>query len=161
MRSSIRYAISVNERITLDTNVINALWRKNESIPIMRWLEMAVTQGALSICAVVYAELLALPRATHELVESFLQDSRIAIDWEITPAMWLRTGEAYRDYAARRAESKESFPRRLIADFIIGAHAFHSNASLATLDERHYAVSFPDMPIIGREIIMSYGRTDD
>ena len=39
-------------------------------------------------------------------------------------------------------------PRRILADFLIGAHALDRGASLATMDEEHYRTAFPKLDLI-------------
>jgi len=58
-----------------------------------------------------------------------------------------RSGAAFQSYAARRRKQKEAEPRRILADFLIGAHALVSGYKLLTLDARMYQASFPRLAI--------------
>lgn len=39
-------------------------------------------------------------------------------------------------------------PRRILADFLIGAHALHSGYRLLTLDDRFYRTAFPRLSLL-------------
>jgi len=69
----------------IDTNVIIALWHKNPSLSSLaqKALETAFNRGTLVIAAPVFAELLAAPGRTEAFVDSFLEDTAIAVDWGI------------------------------------------------------------------------------
>jgi predicted nucleic acid-binding protein len=49
---------------------------------------------------------------------------------------------------ARRRKQKEAEPRRILADFVIGAHALVNGYRLLTLDAGIYQVSFPRLGIV-------------
>jgi predicted nucleic acid-binding protein len=57
-------------------------------------------------------------------------------------------GRAFRIYAGRRRKQERSPPRRILADFLIGAQARDRGASLATMDEEHYRTAFPKLDLI-------------
>ena len=112
-------------------------------------MERAQLQGALIIAPPVYAELIAAPNREPELIETFLDRTRIEVDWSLDPAVWRTAALAFRGYAQRRrAQAGDTGPRRILADFVIGAHALHSGAALMTLDQRLYHVAFPALNLI-------------
>jgi predicted nucleic acid-binding protein len=69
------------------------------------------------------------------------------VEWELGQRVWRAAGTAFQSYAARRRKQKEAEPRRILADFLIGAHALVSGYKLLTLDARMYQASFPRLAI--------------
>jgi hypothetical protein len=100
------------------------------------------------IAAPVYAELLAYPYATLEFLERFLDGGAIEVDFELTPEVWKEAGRRFSRYAARRRRSGGHQPQRLLADFIIGAHALRHADRLLTLDVARYRRDFPELRLI-------------
>ncbi|GAA5533881.1 hypothetical protein [Deinococcus aluminii] len=49
---------------------------------------------------------------------------------------------------AERKRSGGGLPRRLLVDFLIGAHAHTLSAALFTLDPQHYRQAFPDLHVL-------------
>lgn len=62
--------------------------------------------------------------------------------------IWERAGQAYGSYARRRQGSGGGLPRRLLADFVVGAHAEKTCTTLVTLDPQHYRLGFPGLNIV-------------
>ena len=48
-------------------------------------------------------------------------------------------------YAERRRKRRDAGSRRILADFLVGAHAQIRGYRLLTLDERLYKVAFPTL----------------
>ncbi|MEO8028736.1 MAG: PIN domain-containing protein [Bryobacteraceae bacterium] len=137
-------------RTAIDANVISAVWSVEPLITEMIDLLDAVqAEGGLVICGPVYAELLAHPRATREFVDRFLADNDIAVEFALHEDIWIAAGEAYAAYARRRRKSDGGEPRRLLVDFVIGAHALIRADRLATPDRSHYANAFPQLTLLG------------
>jgi hypothetical protein len=86
-------------------------------------------------------------RSTEGFVNSFLEDTGIVVDWDLGEAVWRSAGRAFRAYAERRRRQREAGTRRILADFLIGAHAATRGFRLLTLDERLYRTSFPALTI--------------
>jgi predicted nucleic acid-binding protein len=63
-------------------------------------------------------------------------------------AFWRAAGQAFQKYAARRREKPASGPRRILDDFLIGAHASERGYRLLTLDDRLYRAAFPSLALI-------------
>ena len=136
-------------RTTIDTNIISALWTgESEVEKIVATLARARRAGGLTISAPVYAELLAYPGATTEFVDGFLDSSGASVDFRLDEAIWRKAGLRFAKYAARRRTSRAGTPRRLLADFIIGAHASLSADRLLTLDVLLYARDFPELKLL-------------
>ena len=133
----------------VDTNVIVALWNKDPVISLgaQKALETAFSRGSLVISAPVFAELVAGPGRSEAFVTSFLDATGIAVDWDPGETVWRAAARAYRTYAERRRRRRERGARRILADFLIGAHAQVLGYRLLTLDERLYRAAFPGLTI--------------
>jgi len=133
----------------IDTNVIVALWDANDllSSAANSALDSALGHGRLLICAPVFAELMAVPRRGEAFLDGFLRDTGILVDWELDESMWRTAGRAFQAYAARRRRSRDVEPRRILADFLIGAHALARECRFLTLDEGLYRAAFPRLDI--------------
>lgn len=134
----------------VDTNVIVALWSADPKLNIAarKSLDGAVGKGGLVISAPVFSELLAVPSRTESFVESFITNTSIFVDWNLSQAMWRTAGRAYGKYAARRKAQRDPGPRRILADFLIGAHAEEHGYSMLTLDDHLYRSAFPNLVIV-------------
>ena len=133
-------------RTAIDTNVISALWSgEPASRGIAELLGRAKEQGGLVICAPVYVELLAYPHATKAFLDQFLATTRIVADFLLDEAVWQESGVAYAAYAQRRRQSKDGPSKRLLVDFVVGAHATLKADRLLTLDAARYRIAFPKL----------------
>jgi len=134
----------------IDTNVIVALWDRDPGLnsAAQSALDAALGCGGLIIAAPVFAELMACPGRDQAFLDTFFQDAGIAIDWNLDEATWRTAGRAFQAYAARRRRHGEAGPRRILADFVIGAHALQNGYRLLTLDDRLYQVAFPTLRIV-------------
>jgi predicted nucleic acid-binding protein len=133
----------------IDTNVIVALWDKNRTLSLAAQtaLDTAFNRGGLTVSAPVVAELMAAPGRTETFVNSFLEETGIVVEWQLGEAVWRSAGRAFRSYAERRRKQRDSGTRRILADFLIGAHAEERGYRLLTLDEQLYRVAFPDITV--------------
>ena len=134
----------------LDTNVLVALWDRDDTLnsAAQAALDDAFARGKLIISGAVFAELLAFPRRTEVFLDQFLKDTGITVDWTTDESIWRVAGKAFQKYANRRQEQKVGGPRRILADFIIGAHALEKGYSLLTLDDGIYRAAFPKLQIV-------------
>ncbi len=133
----------------IDTNVIVALWDKDDAVnsAAQSALDAALRRGHLAIPAPVFAELLACPGRSEAFLDAFLKDTGISVDWNLDEAIWRTAGLAFQKYASRRRKQRDYGPRRILADFLIGAYALEKRCHLLTLDDRLYRVSFPGLTI--------------
>jgi predicted nucleic acid-binding protein len=69
------------------------------------------------------------------------------VEWELGERVWRTAGAAFQGYAARRRKQKGAEVRRILADFVIGAHAQVNGYKLLTLDAGVYAACFPQLAI--------------
>jgi predicted nucleic acid-binding protein len=133
-------------KTAIDTNVISALWSAEPLSPLVsEALDTAAGAGGLVICAPVYAELLAHPRSSVAFVDAFLDDTGIAIDFDLGEPVWREVSVRFAKYAARRRASRGGSAKRLLVDFIVGAHALIRTDRLLTLDASRYAKDFPEL----------------
>lgn len=135
--------------VALDTNVIAALWDATDALhPVARRaLEAASSREALVMCGVVYAELIGAPGRTEAFVDRFCEEAGIAVEWELKERIWRKAGVAFQEYAKRRKKQSGAEPRRLLADFLIGAHALENSYKLLTLDGGMYRKAFPGLKL--------------
>jgi len=138
-------------RIALDTNVLRPVL----SDPSERGQVLATVLDRynaahdLLICAPVYAELLAIPRAQSATLDAVLADRGMQVDWELARDVWTAAGQAYAAYAQRRRlERPPGESRRILADFVIGAQALYRADALLTFNARDFSTNFPTLTII-------------
>lgn len=132
----------------IDTNIIVALWDKDPlvSSPSRRALEIAFLRGGLVI-APVFAELLAAPGRNETFLAKFLRETTIMVDWDLGEDVWRTAAKAFQSYAERRRKQRDSGTRRILGDFIIGAHAQVRGFRFLTRDERLYRAAFPHLKV--------------
>ena len=133
--------------ISLDTNVVIALLNQEQQLNMSAQaaIEKARASGRVVICGPVYAELLGLPARNQPALDEFFSLGGIDVDWLIDEAVWRAAGMAFQPYVGRRIASTGLLPRRILTDFLIGAHAVAHGHTLLTLDQRHYKASFPEI----------------
>jgi predicted nucleic acid-binding protein len=129
----------------VDTNVVIALWDRDSALSLAAQtaLDAAFHRGTLVAAAPVFAELIAAPGRSETFVSSFFDETGIGVDWEV----WRLAGRAFQAYAERRRKQRDQGARRILADFVIGAHAAVNGCRLLTLDDRQYRSSFPTLAI--------------
>jgi predicted nucleic acid-binding protein len=134
----------------VDTNVLIGIWNKDDALNALARsaIDAALSRGSLAISAPVFAELLASPSRTEAFLDYFFKETGIAVDWELNESDWRTAGRAFQIYAARRRRQRDPGPRRILTDFLIGAHALRRGYHLLTLDDRHYSAAFPRLSII-------------
>lgn len=135
-------------RTAVDTNVLSALWSgEPTSGQMSALLGQSRNAGSLVICAAVYAELLAHPRAGQSFVDGFLGSTDIQVDFDLDETVWRDVGRGFSAYAERRRRAGGTPAKRLLADFIVGSHALHRADRLLTLDRDRYVVDFPTLQL--------------
>lgn len=134
----------------LDTNVLVALWDTDLQLnaAAKKALDTAQESGALVVSGAVYAELLALPERTEDMLDEFFDFTAIRVDWESGRQIWSAAGQAFRSYVSRRNRRGGGLPCRILADFLIGAHASAHRYRLMMLDQRLYHAAFPALEIV-------------
>lgn len=134
----------------IDTNVIIALWDANPTLSAAAQsvLDQSLAHGSLVVSAPVFAELMAAPGREVRFLDGFFRQTGIRIDWALDEAAWRAAGMAFQVYAARRRRRPDAGPRRILADFMIGAHALRFGYRLLTLENRFYRTAFPGLSLL-------------
>jgi predicted nucleic acid-binding protein len=135
---------------SIDTNVVTALWQPDDALNKIAKsaMDQEMMRGNLVISAPVYAELCAAPGRNEAFVDYFLRDSAISVEWDIDEQIWRTAARAFHRYAAVRRKQAAAGPRRILADFLIGAHALRRGYRLLTLDSGIYRSSFPRLTVV-------------
>jgi len=135
---------------SIDANVISALWDNDDELNAVavQILGNLLAREKLVVSGIAYSELMAGPLKDEASLDTFFADTGIEIDWAMEEEIWRAAGRAYRGLAQRRKKNRADPPRRILADFLIGAHALVRGYSLLTIDYRHYEAAFPTLTII-------------
>jgi predicted nucleic acid-binding protein len=145
-------------RVAVDTNVFSGLLSGEEkAVSTMQVaLERVSGRGMLVASPIVYAELAAV--RSLEAVDGFFSDKGIEVDWQLDERVWRAAGSRYGVYARtrRRQGGDDTEPRRILADFLIGAHALYLDRVLLTSDARIYGTFFSEL-----EVLRPQEQTDD
>ncbi len=133
--------------LCLDTNFVQALLQTQHvhhghSINIL----VQYADAPISICPLVFSEALCIPEMTLPALHLFLEDFGIEVDWLIPEQVWIEAGLARAMHLRYRADSNS--PKRLIADFVIGAHALVRGFGLCTFDPKGFRTAFPKLALI-------------
>ncbi len=133
----------------IDSNVIAALWNPDDTLnaAARSALDAALARGQLIVTAPIYAELMASVGRTESFLDSFFRETGIAVEWHMEERVWRAAGQAFQSYAGRRRRQREAGPRRILADFLIGAYAAKHDCTLLTLDVGIYRAAFPTLRI--------------
>jgi len=106
-----------------------------------RLLKLAYDEGALIICEIVYAELVPQFSDRHTL-DSALANLNMAVLSSNTDIAFL-AGERWGQYRKTGGTRK-----RIITDFLIGAHATIKAERFLTRDRGFYKSYFPELTIL-------------
>lgn len=130
----------------VDTSVLgDVLWADQAFCAVSaRALEEAQRQGALVICPTVLAELRAAFTDDDTLSSALLDFGVHVVAEDRTDG--LAAGAIHRDYLANRPTAKEG-PRRMVADFLIGAHARNHADRLLARDRGFFREYFDGLEV--------------
>lgn len=130
--------------LSLDANVLLALWRPEpNALAVSSALGTFASRQRLVLSGPAYGELYGFyPNLKQQLTTLGVQ-----VMPDMPVAAWQRAGEAHAAYARRRRQSGGGVPRRILTDFLIGAHASAHGLSLFTLNTADYA-DFPEVPLL-------------
>jgi|SRR5579884_968045 len=127
----------------IDTNGLLDVLVPNEKFcdAAIRALEQAAVGGSLVICDLVYAELCIHFNSQREC-ESCLNDNQIRVE-PVNREVLFVASRVWRNYR------KQGGPRtRILADFLIGAHAQAQATRLLSRDRGFYKKLFPTLQVV-------------
>jgi len=135
---------------SVDSNVIVYLLNEDHALNqrALAAIENSRKTGPLVVSGPVYSELMGLPARTQAILDEFFTIGGIQVDWRFDETIWRAAGVGFQGYVERRLAATGQLPRRILADFLIGAHALVRGYTLLTTDARHYAIGFPKLPIV-------------
>ena len=124
----------------LDTNVLLDIFRSDSPhhAQSQTWLRDAYDAGAIVVCDVVYAELVPFFRSRSRLDEALRTVN--AVVSSINTSIAYQAGVRWMQY--RQAGGPRT---RIIADFLIGAHAVSVSDVFLTRDRGFYSTYFPEL----------------
>lgn len=125
----------------VDTNVLLDIFFPDPAFgPLSKQnLRAALAEGALVICEAVYAEVAGhFPKRSD--LDTFLQEAEIQLS-QSTPETLFKAGHLWKQTGVKRPHGSPP-TRRLLADFLIGAHALLQAERLLTRDKGFYRSAF-------------------
>ncbi|MEF2279058.1 type II toxin-antitoxin system VapC family toxin [Deinococcus sp. YIM 134068] len=134
--------------LALDSNVVSAIFRAEDSAEAILALLEVRTGEEIVMHGAAFCEFLAGPGIREEDALDFLRDTGVRVEWQTGEVLWLRAARTFKEYAARRRRSGGERPRRILADFLIGAHAESLGATLVTLDPQHFRQNFAGLAVV-------------
>lgn len=131
----------------VDTNVLMDLLLEDPSFQpeSERLLREASREGSLVICEVVYGEMAGF-FPDRPALDTFLKETGVHLKHSTPEVLW-KAGHLWRGFRVDRP-AKPSAPRRLLADFLIGAHALLQADRLLTRDKGFYKVAFSGLRLL-------------
>jgi predicted nucleic acid-binding protein len=127
----------------IDTNILLDILVPNEKFyeASVTALEDASTAGSLVVCDLVYAEL-CIHFSSQGECDAFLDGNEIRVES-------LNRGSLFLASRAFRTYRKQGGPRaRILADFLIGAHAHTQATRLLSRDRGFYRKLFPSLDLL-------------
>jgi predicted nucleic acid-binding protein len=134
-------------RTAIDTNILSALLsREAQTTAALQQLGRCREEGAILISPIVFAELHAYPGMTAKFLNRFLHKTQIEVHFHLDESVWSEAGQRFARYASRRrSDPRGQNPRRLLADFVVGAHALIHADRLLTFDIGVFKRNFPEL----------------
>lgn len=128
---------AIDSKVLIDVLIQDPVWRERSHQTLIR----AAAKGALVIHEIVAAEISSC-FSTREELQKGLDEVPIQIA-KSSLATAFAAGKAYQEY--RRQGGRRE---RMLADFVIGAHASLQADRLLTRDRGYYRSYFPDLQLL-------------
>lgn len=135
--------------IALDTNVLIDIDEGPPDVAesVIAAIAVAGEHAPLVISGAVYAELCAGRGRSADEVDARLKRAQVRIDAHLSLDVWKQAGLAYAAFAKRRRGSGGDEPRRILTDFVIGAHAC-TIGTLVSSDAAFFRRAFPELRVV-------------
>jgi predicted nucleic acid-binding protein len=131
--------------ISMDTNFVqSALDRKDSNHLRAQQALKNHANDAFCICPIVRAELHA--STSWISIEQWLIAQEVSVLWDIPNSVWDAAGVAFGKYAVSRRGGQVQ--RRIVADFLIAAHAEHHELEMLTFDDTVFKNVFPKVTLL-------------
>ncbi len=133
----------------VDTNVLLPVLRGDgaSASVLVPFLDRFIGSVGLVVSGPVYAELADAPGMQVASLDRFLA-AEIGVEVDLARDVWLFAAASYRSYAGRRQASGVGWPRCILADFLIGAHAQLRVDLLLTFDALDLGRMLPDLEVV-------------
>jgi predicted nucleic acid-binding protein len=136
-------------KTALDSNILSSLWSGEASASHVRQqLVSARARGSIVISAPVYIELDAHPLVSPGRVDRLLVEAGVSVDFLLEEPVWRKAAERFAAYAQRRRSSGGGSAKRVLADFLIAAHALLNADQFFTLEASRYRQDFPELRLL-------------
>ena len=131
--------------ISLDTNLIQSALLPSDTNHVRALTALNThSRQAFCISPVVRTELRA--SGSWAGISAWLTAQKVNVVWAMPDRVWDAAGAAFGQYALQRR--KGHVPRRIVADFLIAAHAEHHGLEVLTFDDTVFKAVFPQVVLL-------------